>query len=727
MDMKKLLESITKFAGEPEQKPGDQVRGKDIPKKGTGFLNRLVGEAEKLKKQDNEKALETELAEKFQRFLEDNLGVQDRRPSRKGSRPARGHVPVPQFKTVKEYKKDSNNFTANDIKELEGIKDLTTLKDRAFALISSPGKKPMRPEKVAWFKSSLERMTSHTAVIKLMWDLLLSGEGHSVIGSRGSMDPNSYRRRFNEEDVAESTGVTDYNPESHGGTRKELIAQYHKTKNPKDAEAARKAGATQKELQGVAEGKLSNKIKRYKRQPKRELTKDFWWDGYVTPEEMRDRINSYSDEELVNLLGQGGIDNHQSGADGSPRAAQVKMIKRELRRRGLRDFDAHMPADHPLAEEESKIETEFAYAIQLPSGKLAKSSQSMAVWWTPVLKNAEQALRGKFGSHGEIVKVDLARDPKGHNGYAATLKALAEAPISATDNPMDPMIHGNKANPAKLSYRMLRATMQLKDLAERAQGASATDWQRISHDFKELTMNIDEIEHALGELAKQRSKGGVKSRGIDSSLNEGWDGQRVEWAGPEQKATQSKNHKVVKTFNSWKEWEQFYLKNAQKLMKYGFDGKTEPREKPYSLDPRPPKFRAPSRTNSGTFLDPQGDGTYELKVPVLGTVTPGTKGTVHTLDRVMPTRSGKMSQPVQGTFVSDDGLVIRLPSNKDGTLDMSVVTSVGRDQVDEFVKPSAPAAAPVNKPMVPDTTADNDSDIQDLKQELQKELSTLKK
>ena len=48
--------------------------------------------------------------------------------------------------------------------------------------------------------------------------------------------------------VAENTGVTDYSPKSQGGTRKELLAKYRKTKNSKDAEAARKAGATQKEL-----------------------------------------------------------------------------------------------------------------------------------------------------------------------------------------------------------------------------------------------------------------------------------------------------------------------------------------------------------------------------------------------------------------------------------------------------------------------------------------------
>jgi len=46
-DMRKLLESMDKFAGEPDQKPGDQVRGTDNPKKSGkkhGFGDRLVGE-----------------------------------------------------------------------------------------------------------------------------------------------------------------------------------------------------------------------------------------------------------------------------------------------------------------------------------------------------------------------------------------------------------------------------------------------------------------------------------------------------------------------------------------------------------------------------------------------------------------------------------------------------------------------------------------------------------
>ena len=56
------------------------------------------------------------------------------------------------------------------------------------------------------------------------------------------------------EHMEESTGATDYNPKDQGGTRKELLAKYSKTKNSKDAEAARRAGATQKELKSALSG-----------------------------------------------------------------------------------------------------------------------------------------------------------------------------------------------------------------------------------------------------------------------------------------------------------------------------------------------------------------------------------------------------------------------------------------------------------------------------------------
>lgn len=95
-------------------------------------------------------------------------------------------------------------------------------------------------------------------------------------------------------------------------------------------------------------------------------------------------------------------------------------------------------------------------------------------------------------------------------------EGISEAPIEMDPaDPMDPMIYGHdKANPAKLKYRMLRAAGQLKDLAARAENASPTEWQIMSRQFDELKINMEQIRHALDELAKVKSKGGIRSRGI---------------------------------------------------------------------------------------------------------------------------------------------------------------------------------------------------------------------
>ena len=85
--MRKLLEAVTKFAGEPEQKPGEQWKGTDSAPPG----KKLVGDSiiKDLAKGPTPKTKEQELAEAYAKFLEDNLGVEEKRPSRKGSRPAR--------------------------------------------------------------------------------------------------------------------------------------------------------------------------------------------------------------------------------------------------------------------------------------------------------------------------------------------------------------------------------------------------------------------------------------------------------------------------------------------------------------------------------------------------------------------------------------------------------------------------------------------------------------
>ena len=101
------------------------------------------------------------------------------------------------------------NFDIEDLKRLEQIRDLSTLKAQALALISKPSAKPMKPEKVEWFKNALERMNSPLKVIKLMYDLLLSGEGNAVVGTKSSMNPNSYRQRFGEQGVAEGSQQVD--------------------------------------------------------------------------------------------------------------------------------------------------------------------------------------------------------------------------------------------------------------------------------------------------------------------------------------------------------------------------------------------------------------------------------------------------------------------------------------------------------------------------------------
>lgn len=113
MDMRALLEKMHKFAGEPQQKPGDQVRGHEKAKMGTKkhpFAGRLVGAAEskdsilkELEPLSEVQKIESQLQELYRAFCEADLGVEPKRPNREGSRHTRGHEPKPRYKTVKEY------------------------------------------------------------------------------------------------------------------------------------------------------------------------------------------------------------------------------------------------------------------------------------------------------------------------------------------------------------------------------------------------------------------------------------------------------------------------------------------------------------------------------------------------------------------------------------------------------------------------------------------------
>ena len=134
-------------------------------------------------------------------------------------------------------------------------------------------------------------------------------------------------------------------------------------------------------------------------------------------------------------------------------------------------------------------------------------------------------LGDRFDSAREAEKfISGVLDKQGLQGYTLNIKhgypkkkeEVKEAPIELDPaDPMDPMIHSHdKANPAKLKYRMLRAAGQLKDLASRAENASPSEWQIMARQFEELKMNMEQIRHALDELSRIKRKGGTRSRGI---------------------------------------------------------------------------------------------------------------------------------------------------------------------------------------------------------------------
>ena len=91
---------------------------------------------------------------------------------------------------------EEDNFTIDDIKNLEKVRDLETMKAQAKKLIKGKPVRRMKPEKISYFYDRVDSLTSPMKVIKLMYDLLLAGEGHKVIGSRNSMGANAYRQRF---------------------------------------------------------------------------------------------------------------------------------------------------------------------------------------------------------------------------------------------------------------------------------------------------------------------------------------------------------------------------------------------------------------------------------------------------------------------------------------------------------------------------------------------------
>lgn len=129
MDLKNLLEKLDQFAGEKVgQKPGDQWRGTDSAPPG----KKLVGDSilKDLSKGPTPKTKEQDLAEQFEAFLEqleeDNLGVEEKRPARQGSRPSREYTsldkPSKRYNYSKEEETDESRghkIVATKLKDIE--------------------------------------------------------------------------------------------------------------------------------------------------------------------------------------------------------------------------------------------------------------------------------------------------------------------------------------------------------------------------------------------------------------------------------------------------------------------------------------------------------------------------------------------------------------------------------------------------------------------------------
>lgn len=186
MDMKKLLEAINKFSGEPTQTPGDQVRGDEKAKPSKDgkhpFQGRLVGEMAKVEQELKEKelTLEKRIAEKWQEF-KDTL---DARPAREGARHPRGHEPQEQYTVIQDDEemdevKNPQKWITNKLKNIERMKRPITDKEW------EEHQKAMKKDKEEWLKKNpdaAEMFKEQVLTIKEdpfgQWVLVDKHDGH---------------------------------------------------------------------------------------------------------------------------------------------------------------------------------------------------------------------------------------------------------------------------------------------------------------------------------------------------------------------------------------------------------------------------------------------------------------------------------------------------------------------------------------------------------------------
>lgn len=93
------------------------------------------------------------------------------------------------------------NFTADDIARIGQMSDINAAKQYALKLITADSKRPMTKDKIGYFTNAIQSKKNTDALVKMLYDMLLSGEGHGVIGTASSTKPSRYRQTYGEETV----------------------------------------------------------------------------------------------------------------------------------------------------------------------------------------------------------------------------------------------------------------------------------------------------------------------------------------------------------------------------------------------------------------------------------------------------------------------------------------------------------------------------------------------
>lgn len=146
-DIRKTLEAMDKFAGEPEQKPGDQVRGTDKAKKSDKhpFLKRLVGEAQATESLRSLKKQFAEFKTQMSEQMMSNTMALDSSVTQPGAQPqspsAMAQMKAQQLKQVADQKKqiqDQIKQTTDQLTQLK--KQLADLNNPANIAMESQQK-----------------------------------------------------------------------------------------------------------------------------------------------------------------------------------------------------------------------------------------------------------------------------------------------------------------------------------------------------------------------------------------------------------------------------------------------------------------------------------------------------------------------------------------------------------------------------------------------------------